>query len=25
MLADGSQQTQLTNNGSNSMPNWSSK
>jgi TolB protein len=25
MLADGSQQTQLTNNGNNSMPNWSSK
>lgn len=25
MLADGSQQTQLTNNASNSMPNWSSK
>lgn len=25
MLADGSQQTQLTNNGSNTMPNWSAK
>ena len=25
MLADGSQQTQLTTNGSNTMPNWSSK
>ncbi|ABF39597.1 TolB-like protein [Candidatus Koribacter versatilis Ellin345] len=25
MLADGSQQTQLTNSGANSMPNWSSK